>query len=53
MSETLRERLDNLELFLKELTDPTYLYNSVAIVDQANYHLATMDCLNKMLEGRE
>ena len=54
MSETLRERLDSLELFLNELyKNQIGLGGNSEIADQASYHLATMDCLNKMLEGKE
>lgn len=53
MSETLRERLDNLTMFLYELANKNKQNHSIEIRDQASYHLATMDCLNKMLEGKE
>ena len=52
MSETLRERLDNLEMFLQEITENKHIV-SEEVKGQASYHLATMDCLNKMLEGKE
>jgi hypothetical protein len=53
MSETLRERLDSLEMFLNELAYKNKQNHSEEIRNQASYHLATMDCLNKMLEGKE
>ena len=52
MSETLRERLDNLEMFLYELAESKHT-NWDEVKGQAEYHTATMDCLNKMLEGKE
>lgn len=52
MSETLRERLDNLEMFLEEITENKHIV-SERVKEQANYHLVTMDALNKMLEGKE
>jgi hypothetical protein len=54
MSETLKERLDNLRMFLQELSNDkfSYIYPK-EIRDQASYHLATMDLLNEMLERTE
>jgi hypothetical protein len=43
MSETLKERLDNLEMFLHELIKNINI--STQVKDQANYHLATMELL--------
>lgn len=42
--ENLKERLDNLEMFLHELAERRFHYLS-EVESQANYHLATMDLL--------
>ena len=53
MSETLRERLDNLEMFLKELYEDDFKIHNEEVSAQASYHLATMELLDAMLEGKE
>jgi len=45
MSETLKGRLDNLEMFLYELTENRNI--SAEVKSQANYHLATMEILRR------
>jgi hypothetical protein len=45
MSETLKGRLDNLEMFLHELTENRNI--SAEVKSQANYHLATMEILRR------
>ena len=52
MSETLRERLDNLEMFLYELAESKHIV-SEEVKGQAEYHTATMELLDAMLEGKE
>jgi hypothetical protein len=53
MSETLEERLNNLEMFLNELYKKQIIFGGNSeIADQASYHLATMDCLNKWLKTK-
>ena len=55
MSETLRERLDNLEMFLKNLYEQNdhSIMSKVELHEATSYHLTTMDCLNKTLERKE
>jgi hypothetical protein len=50
MSETLKERLDNLEMFLLELAKESPV-RSEEVRDQANYHLATMELLKIQIAG--
>ena len=52
MSETLRERLDNLEMFLQEIAEGKHIV-SEEVKGQAEYHAATMELLDAMLEGKE
>ena len=52
MSETLRERLDNLEMFLREIAEGKHIV-SEEVKGQAEYHTATMELLDAMLEGKE
>jgi hypothetical protein len=48
--ETLKDRLDNLELFLQELAeDTTTIRYNEEIRSQADYHLATMRLLKNCL----
>jgi len=55
MSETLRDRLDNLEIFLRNLNEQNNdsIMSRTELQEATDYHLVTMDCLNKMLEGKE
>jgi hypothetical protein len=52
MSETLRDRLDNLEMFLQEIAEGKHIV-SEEVKGQAEYHAATMELLDAMLEGKE
>ena len=53
MSETLKERLENLRMFLCELANTEFngTISEEEIISQANYHIATMDNLLEILKN--